>query len=259
MSTMKLATLLSVSLLASAAAFAETSATTANVIGVLRVDSAAKRTIVAVPWVAAAVAGGDIKVTDLVKTSNLTVGDKLHYYNGSTFDSWDLVDGESGQAPVWRAAVSVKGSGEAEQNASADVQGLPRGGAILLDRKTPSASFYLQGQVGSATIASPTISAGTVAAPVYSLIAPPKAQNEATFALSSLTFKGTIGKKDRIFIYLASGETKECQYKDGVWKYNTWTEGENGWMKESWTEATIPTGTGFWYVSTTDTPPTIEW
>lgn len=259
MSTMKLATLLSVSLLASAAAFAETSATSANVIGVLRVVSSAKRTIVAVPWVAAAVTGGDIKVTDLVKTSNLTVGDKLHYYNGSTFDSWVLVAGESGQAPVWQAAVSVKGSGEAEQNASADVQGLPRGGAILLDRQTPSASFYLQGQVGSATIASPTIAAGTVAAPVYSLIAPPKAQNEATFALSSLTFKGTIGEKDRIFIYLASGETKECQYKNGMWQYNTWAEDANGWMKESWTAATIPTGTGFWYVSTTATPPTIEW
>lgn len=256
---MKFATLLSVSLLASAAAFAETSATTANVIGVLRVDSAAKRTIVAVPWVAAGVADGNIKVTDLVKTSNLTPGDTLYYYNGETFDSWVLMAGESGQAPVWQAAVGVTENGKAEENASPDVQGLPRGGAILLDRKTPSAPFYLQGQVGTTDIASKVIAAGTVAAPVYSLIAPPKVQNEATFALSSLKFTGTIGAKDRIFIYLPSGETKECQYKDGKWKYNTWTAGENGWMTESWSEATIPTGTGFWYVSTTATPPTIEW
>lgn len=256
---MKFATLLSVSLLASAAAFAETSATTANVIGVLRVDSSAKRTIVAVPWVAAGVAAGDIKVTDLVKTSNLTDGDQLHYYNGSTFDSWVLVAGESGQASVWQAAVSVKGSGEAEENASPDVQGLPRGGAILLDRKTPSAPFYLQGQVGTTDIASEVIAAGTEAAPVYSLIAPPKVQNEATFALSSLKFTGTIGAKDRIFIYLPSGETKECQFRSGAWQYNTWAADTDGWMKESWTSATIPTGTGFWYVSTTATPPTIEW
>ena len=54
-----------------------------NMFGILRVDSTAEETIISVPWIETAALSGDIRVCDLVLTSNLTVGDRLLYYTGT--------------------------------------------------------------------------------------------------------------------------------------------------------------------------------
>lgn len=257
---MKLATLLSVSLLASAAAFAETSATSANVIGVLRVDSTAKRTIVAVPWVAAAVAGGDIKVTDLVKTSNLTVGDTLSYYKGDgTFDTWRLVEGTGEAAPAWAPVNQVSKSGETGTSEDPAVQTLPRGGALILVRQDATKPFYLQGQYSEVAAAAPTIATGTAAAPVYNLIAHPGAKSGVVDLNADIAWTNP-NTTDRIFILKPDGLTVECQYLSGKWQYNTWVKPQGGGlMQEQWSDATVPAGTGFWYVSKGSSAPTLAW
>lgn len=259
MSTMKLATLLSVSLLASAAAFAETSATTANVVGVLRVDSSAKRTIVAVPWVAAGVDAGNIKVTDIVKTSNLTVGDTLSYYNDGTFDTWELVAGTGGAAPAWATVNQVSKSGETGTSEDPAVQTLPRGGALILVRQDATKPFYLQGQYSSATMENQTLAnGGSKAAPVYSLIAPPAVQNvdvnTATWA--------NVGANDQLVIQGVDGQSTTCVWREGQWQTYSWVE-QDGLkvLQYSKTVPSILAGTGFWFVSQTsgETQPTVRW
>ena len=254
---MKLATLLSVSLLASAAAFAETSATSANVIGVLRVDSSAKRTIVAVPWVAAGVAAGDIKVTDLVKTSNLTEGDELHYYKGNgSFDSWSLDAQKS-----WQPANQVTENGNSEKSDSPEVQCLARGGALILIRKTPGACFYLCGQATDVAAGATNLGgAGTKAAPVYSLIAPPKAQAAEIDVNGAATWTG-IGDNDMLRIETASGVVA-CKWTSSGWKSLEETKNDD-LITQSWTgEAPkLVPGTGCWFVSQTSgaTSPSVQW
>lgn len=257
---MKFATLLSVSLLVSAAAFAGTSATTANVVGVLRVDSTAKRTIVAVPWVAAGVNAGDIKVTDLVKTSNLTAGDTLSYYKGNgTFDTWELVEGTGGAAPAWASVNQVSENGEAGTSEDPAVQTLPRGGALILVRKDETKPFYLQGQYSEVAATAPTIVTGTADAPVYNLIAHPGAKSGDVDLNVHIAWTNP-STTDRIFILKPDGLTVECQYHNGRWQYNTWVKPEgSGLMLENWDDATVPAGTGFWYVSKGPSAPTLAW
>ena len=265
MSTMKLATLLSVSLLASAAAFAETSATSANVIGVLRVDSMAKRTIVAVPWVAAGVDAGNIKVTDIVKTSNLKVGDTLSYYKGDgTFDTWVLNAGTDGAAPAWVSANQVSQNGETGTSEDPAVQTLPRGGALILVRQKAvengtAIPFYLQGQYSDVTATAPVIATGTAAEPTYNLIAHPGAKSVDVDLNTDIIWTNP-NTTDRIFILKPNGLTVECQYRSGKWQYNTWAKPQGGGlMQEQWSDATVPAGTGFWYVSKGSSAPTLAW
>lgn len=253
---MKLATLLSVSVLASCSAFAASTATSENVLGVLRVDSPYVRTIVAVPWVAAGVEAGDIKVTDIVKTANLSENDELHYYNGSGFDSWRL--NASGE---WTPANQVSENGGSGTSPDADVQGLPRGGAILLIRPSAKSGsyFFLQGQVGSRSVGSPSIATGSLTSPAYSLIAPPSVKNSDVDVNSDMTWSG-VGANDCLYILQAGGKTVECKFKDSAWKVGSWASNGGGPKTLTWNNPpAIPVGTGFWYVSKTTTAPTIAW
>ena len=254
--TMKLATLLSVSMLATGSAFAAATAESSNVFGVLRVDSPYVRTIVAVPWVAAGVEAGDIKVTDIVKTANLSENDELHYYNGSGFDSWRL-----NASREWVPANQVSENGGSGTSPDADVQGLPRGGAILLIRPsaTTDSYFFLQGQVGSGSVGSPSIATGSPTEPAYSLIAPPSLKESALNVNTDITWLG-VGANDCLYILQGGGKTVECKFKGSAWKVGSWASNGDGPKTLTWNDPpAIPVGTGFWYVSKTTTAPTIAW
>ena len=252
---MKLATFLSVSMLATCSAFAASTATSENVIGVLRVDSPYARTIVAVPWVAAGVEAGDIKVTDIVKTANLSEGDELHYYNGANFNSWRLNGNKE-----WVPANQVSENGGSGTSPDSAVQGLPRGGALILVRKEPANPIFLQGQYSSAPMSAQTLaSGGTKMSPVYSLIAPPSTTGK-DFDLMSGTWSN-VGAYDQIIIQQAGGKNIVCQWSDSAWKVGEWT-GEVPFKTFSLTAApSIPAGTGCWYVSRTagGPAPTVQW
>jgi len=253
---MKSVAFLSVLALSTSAVFAAATTQTANTIGVLRVDSTANRTIVAVPWVGASVSNESVRVTDIVKTANLSVDDTLSYYNSATgeFQTWTLVAGGGGNPPVWQAATEVVESGSGEKGVSSDVQTLPRGGALILVRQnaTNPPYFYLQGQVPTGGSVAVTLPTNSLSGPVYSLIAPPLAQTN-DISLASGVWKD-VGAMDQIVIQGVGGLNTTCQWKDDAWKYGLWTEDANHFKTLTWTNApAIKSGTGFWYVSRTPT------
>jgi len=239
------------------------SVSTENAFGVLRVDSAASRTIIAVPWVASDGAGGDIRVADLVKTSNLTAagdgyeGDTLYYYTGQRFKAWRLNPADASGVPRWEP-VRVASAGQVDAGTPPDVQAVPRGEALVLVRRNPNVPIYLQGQVGAAMVAAPTIATGTPANPVYSLIAPPGVPDAARLDVSTDIAWSNVPSGDRLYVYRDSGETVECQYREGKWQWCEWVK-TNGRMTASWKDATIAVGTGMWYKSASATAPTCVW
>lgn len=212
--------------------------TTANVIGVLRVDSSAAETIVSVPWVATSAAATDtaIPVTDIVKTANLTEGDELRYYNSSSgkYQCWELDHG------VWVAAASVAESGNDEAAPSGAT--LVRGNAIILVRQNPvddkgvAKPFYLQGQVAKSgsQVCTMTRSATGVA---YSLLAPP---TDKSVSLNDGTWSG-VDVGDYVLV-----KGKMLKYNNGKWGTYSY---ENFIEAFAESKDTIDLGQGAWYVS----------
>jgi len=210
---------------------------TANVFGVMRVDSTNRETIVSVPWVATK-SGADqpIAVSNLVHTSGLNAGDQLEYYNAATgkYEIWLLV--RDGNRLTWQAAQNVD-----ETNVALSTSPLMRGNALVLVRQDPLADhFYLHGQVarsGASTNALPRSST----APVYTLLAPP---NDHSVSLNDATWSN-VNSNDCV---LVRGKRYQfVNHKWGRWEWDP-TTFEGTFHALSDAEA-IPRGQGFWFVS----------
>ena len=265
--------------LSAAAAMAETTtASSANVFGVLRVDSKAAKTIVAVPWEKTDVAGGAIDVAKVVKTANLTAGDKIFVYDGrepsptspseskSRYNTWILTAGEGGVLYWANSAKQVIENGEVNKAPDAAKANIARGTAFILERQYPTNSdgsakpFYLFGQV-AASKGSYTVVAGSNHYPCFNLIAAPATAGQR---LNSLTWDGSkINALDSICIPSADGSFQTVlQWKDGRWKYQGFPAATIPGVApaKTWIEytGTIPAGTGIWYVSKGGTP-TLNW
>ena len=213
--------------------------TTANVVGLIRVDSSEKETIVSIPFVATSANATDaaIPVTDIVKTANLAVGDKLEYYNSAQgkYEVWQIVAGEGG-VKTWQAATSVN---EGEMTVASS--SLARGNAIILVRTTPGACFYLQGQVAKSGSAECTMAQGSASAPAYSLIAPP---SDAAVALNSGVWSN-VGADDQVRI---GGKIFWFDASSGKW--GTYATDPTTFAKTfTPADVTIAVGTGAWFIS----------
>lgn len=239
-----------------------------NTFGILRVDSSAAETIVAVPWEGAGATGesaNKILVKDVIKTANLTRGldaqgtngDQLYYYADDSYKTW-LLNNEG----EWVGARIVMTGKTVEVGTNSDT--LSRGGALILVRKNPTKivdeetvanPFYLYGQYTIAGASVKPVANGT------SLIAPPSTA-EAGFDLNGdgVMTGSTPANGDYIIVDLGT-----------VLTYNT-VEGKKKWSKASTTfdlatgftttydttAAVIPSGKGVWYVSTGDSVPTFN-
>ena len=234
-------------LITTACAWAESTVEGANTFGILRVDSSAAETIIAVPWLGASTSETSIKVTDVVKTANLEEGDELYYYNGSAYTCWKL-----NSSKEWEAA-KIVGMGEAGDNTTS----LVRGNAIILKRpnETRASSIYLYGQVASSGSVDIEMAKGTATAPAYSLIAPP--DDEST-SLNSGTWSGVDAAKDMIVKDGASPFYYNTT--DSKWGNKTVTATKTG-MQITWnySNATIPVGQGVWYISGKGASSTAKW
>ena len=142
-----------------------------TVFGIIKVESPHTSTLVSVPWAASSGAAEEkaINVADVVKTSNLTEGDRLLAYNAGrgAYDGWSLAkasDGTLGWEPV--TTVTAEGMAVAAGEATAT---LVRGQAIWLVRQDCSKPFFLQGQYASAP-ASVAVAGGTAETPAYTLL-----------------------------------------------------------------------------------------
>lgn len=159
--------------LASSLSAATTTVESGNTLGFLRVDiSTNTEALIAIPWLGVATTDTDIKVTDVVKTANLTAGDQLFYYDTTSkkYQVWQLNDSKE-----WVAATSVSDD-EATKTAGEVTKTLARGNALLLKRntKTEETSVYLYGQVPTSTTPiTTTMAQGSTTGPAYTLLAPP--------------------------------------------------------------------------------------
>lgn len=224
-----------------------------NTFGILRVDSSAPETIVSIPWLAAG--GGNINVSDVVKTANLNSGDELYYYNAQTtnYRVWRLTNG------VWQEAVPAGQTAAAEPT-------LARGNAIILKRNAPIANcFYLYGQYGE-------IAAGTempLVAGGLSLIAPPMTTD---INIANLTWTN-VNKGDKILIPSdkpgvngeiirnSAGKPEAGDAENTKWvtlKYDSTKPVGQKWVE---TEVTylIPAGRGVWYKSAGSSAASVTW
>lgn len=229
---------------AAASVFADV--TTANVIGILRVDSSAKQTIVSIPWLDASVSGGNVKVCDIVKTANLKTNDRLMYYNNGSYQVWTL-----SEEKTWVPANMVNDNGSfVSGNAEAT---LARGNALLLVRDVPGDCFYICGQVGTSSELECSFAANA-----WSLIAPP------TAGITDLNVHATwtnVGAGDKILIPGAEGNLITLTYESNVWGWKKTVYNELGFPTgtEFRTDAArIPAGQGAWYKSGSDTA-TVTW
>lgn len=161
--------------LALMACAAETeTASLSTVFGILKVESDRTSTLVSVPWTG--MTGADtnvaISVADIVKTANLTAGDRLLSYNPTrkAYDGWELIKDAAGLL-AWEPMTTVSTEGVI----AAPVEGeatLGRGQSLWLVRQDVSKPFYLQGQFTAAS-AQVVVAGGTASVPAYTLLGNP--------------------------------------------------------------------------------------
>ena len=227
-----------------------------NVIGALRVNSALTNTIIAVPW--AKIGGGQVTVSNLVMTATLTAGDTLKAYDKTTgkFYLWELKDDMT-----WEANKTAT-TDNTETAEEADAYMIPRGAGVWLTRSEPTKPFYLIGEVatGDAVTALDTAAVeNTDGKQAWNLVAPPTGE---AFDLNGENGIGAQrGGFDRIVVPTAT-VPYNYTYKDGKWGYYEFTKDEDGIAHSTFvTEgATVPAGTGFWYLNSSSSEESkIEW
>lgn len=219
-----------------------------NEVGVLKTTTAAKKAIIAVPWLSLA-DGGNITVANLVKTANLTKGDKLHVFNASTkkYDVYELTANRTWAA---KAVYQVDANGQVSTTSSGtpDSTTIARGCGVWLEREDATEPIVSYGQVPAETVET-AIVAGAAEAPTWNLLAAPTTE---AFALSN--FETDDVANDKIIVP-TEGAPRVYTYKDNAWGYAKTVEVTDRWGKTSGvkvvreTATELPAGTGFWYLN----------
>lgn len=229
-----------------------------NTFGILRVTIPAgqKMTIIAAPWCDAGAttteAQGKIKVKDIVKTANLTPatnetsddGDKLYVFSSNSYRAaFEL------RSTGWTGIQMVVKGNTIQPQEEATIN---RGEAIALDLHTApeEKSIYLYGQytmVGAST----TIVTCSAETPAYTLVAPTGVENDTTLNSEWLTAQTglTPANGDQVFIPGKGFYPFAAGKGFGVTKSGTFDLGSGTWGQPTFDAATVPTGTGFWYIS----------
>ena len=256
--------LLMITMLATATAHAVESleySYSVNQMGMLQVESSLTNTIIAVPWVdwsADTNAAPEIVASNLVKTANLTDGDRLYVFNNPRYDVYEL---QNGAWESLKTVTAVDGSDVQVSSAEdAATRRLVRGSGLWLKRQKPLDEngkpiyFYLYGQYKPEQLYT-RITAGTYAEPCWNLVAPPGVVN---YDLNRIT---GAGEKDEIIV--PTDKEPKRYYYDGGWYYTTNAVvqvGSRSAVKaiRVTDDTEVPRGTGFWYISNGGSP-IISW
>ena len=238
---MKLRSIACVGAMALAAAAFADDYTDGKVCGWMRIDSTLPITAVGVPWTDVGDPAANVKVADLVKTDNLTAGDKLYVYNNGTWLFYQLNSGKE-----WEAGATANSSVTPVQAGTPDTATIARGQALYLERQSYSSPFYVYGAVG-AEVATTALTGATkylVASPKATAFAP--RNQEGSRNITGATAKSRSAAGDQLIVPLAGGATRIYTLAGGKWGYATnsgrVTETDGGYEP-------VPLGTGFWYVT----------
>ena len=235
-----------------------------NVFGIVRVESVMTNTIIAVPWTwysAEEQKATHIPATKLVKTTNLSEGDRLMQYrlddeDGEHYECWAVEDGE------WTPMVTATSNAVYNAVSGPDGAVSVRGYGLWLVRQRPvdengdAIPFYLYGQSVTNQVVS-TARGGEITVPTYTMLGNPYCE---PVRINDLAFRGEIGTEDRLIVPSGANASKYLQYKAGKgWR---WVEVKiiNGAPKNTYDyDVVVPAGTGFWYVRRTAGDLNIEW
>ena len=223
-------------------------------VGVLRVSSLATNTVTAVPWMAMSkdeAVNVTITVPEAVNPNGLAAGDRIIAYDAPTFHAWTYESGTS-----WKAIKTATINGVTVTEA--DTSLLDRGSSFWLVRNDPGSVgstnyVYLVGRYTGDTY-SVALNGGTADKPGYTLVANPT-MNDVGLNDNDLAFVGgSPAAGDRIVIQDAAGFQKFYVRNAGNTEWGRWVSRKvGGRVKQTWVPgATIPSGTGFWYVRTAD-------
>lgn len=200
-------------------------------IDVIAIDSGLKNTIVAIPGLD--LAGGDLVISNLVKTTNLKQGDKLVAFSDGKYESWALdADGGHWTQAANRFFISASGT-ESEDTTAASLVRMSTGSGIWLQRSVFAKGnpFYIY----ATHVDSPTT---TVDANSTVLLGNPKVTNKTP------TISGA-QNGDQIIVPDATAflSKRVFTYNGSAWQYMD----SSDVLKTGLPEGLIVAGTGFWY------------
>lgn len=228
--------LLTIAVCASAvAALADPVEITVGEVGVTAINSSLSNTVVATSYTDLG-SDGNIVVSNIVKTTNLTLGDSLYVFTSkNNYEGYTLKE-NADHVKYWDKDLNITidkdGNESSTPSTTPSLAQLAVGTGFWLKRSNPSGAFYIYGKPAAASATS--LTAGTIA-----LIGNPTQENKApTISAPS--------NGDRIMVPSnASNGLTIYTYnsKNAKWWYRpsgkTRVELEN--------PPTITAGTGFWY------------
>lgn len=217
-------------------------------VGVTKIDSGLRNTIVAVSYDDLAGASGMV-VSNFVKTTNLTVNDQLAIFTNGEYTTWTLKQSGTDGPKYWEKnekAFKVDADGKLtveSGEASSDVTQAV-GTGIWLVRQDVSKPFYIYGK----PVSNPT---STTVAGAWTLIGNPNQTGSKAFEIDTVS-KPTDG--DQIVAPKASDGTL-CYYTYKAGKgWRTTNSTGDGWSSE---KLTLGAGLGCWIH--TENTSTINW
>ena len=213
--------------------------TVEKTVGVMKVESNADYTIVAVPW--SSLGEGDIKVNELLYTGNRSEDDMLYAYDKVNKDyaagTWRLNANKE-----WEAVNNSQGDNQV--SSSDPGMTIKRGQAVWIKRVNASEPIYLLGQV-SEEPASVDLEEGSAETPSWNLVASPAAEE---LDVTTLSVDGA--ENDQIIVPTA-GAPVNYTVNSGTWGYWKPVKGDDGIVRKVWTteDVKVPAGQGFWYLN----------
>lgn len=222
--------------------------------GVLKTDTPKRLEIVPVPWKGVSSDDGTIPVSEVIKTSELDNGTRIHVADGNNgYKTWELQEGRwVDTTTVSVTEPSVEQDPEPGVEASA-IQ-LTQGGAFWVEQPADQVEevkpIVMIGEVGDQP-ASKSVPAGE-----SNLCASPKGEE---FKLNEKITSADVN--DSITVLDNDGNPTNYYFRDGKWKvkrYNTTTH-RNEWADPEESALTIKAGTGFWYNNHSGNAKSINW
>ncbi len=227
--------------------------TTVNTAGALRVATDDPCAIVAVPWTALSPSGQNpIAAGNLIRTMNLTTGDKLHVYDkaNARYRSWQLRDNGQWEA-LGTYLLSSDGQVSWESAGKPEATTVPRGSGAWLERQNAEPHVYLVGQYDASEVET-QLSGG------WNLVGSP--------TTSAFNLADIVPQEGDGIVVSTAAEPRNMTYADGNWGYIKNTVVEFAGRKfvkpvRVTDDSVIPAGVGFWYIRSEDAAgtATIDW
>lgn len=224
--------LLSIALCAAAAAAFADEVISLGEVGVTKIETSTSNTIIAVSY--QDLANGDVAISNLVKTTNLAVGDQMAVFNDGVYETWTLAEGE-GDAPkpkYWaknEKQYTLDGDGNlivVDPSEASIVTKSVGTGLWIIQTGTPVQPIYLYGKPSA-------VATSTTVAGKWTLIGNPL-QVAATPVITD------VDATDQIVAVGTNGKLKYFDYKEGKgWRDGakvampTFQPGIGCWVKSS--------------------------